>query len=313
MNDDRSVRGLIEELSNAALRDLLRNVRHHTELRRRIAAGVVDERWVNQAYREYARRAGPGYRQRAADLTMQYYSDLTDLGNEYSERFYAEMLAEADSYGPESGNAEAGTQASRHAEPAGDASIEEIPLELHGPPGREVLARFGLENTESHEVTLSLHVGVCTGPDEASFYAPLTVQPAALTLQPGESRQVTLRLLMLRSVFVPGYLYRLPVTVSGAQQLRLNLTIWAEEPDPALGVDTAPAAEPPAPPDAEPAAVEPSAPEPVAEEPERFIVRCPECKRDFERSARTTRLYPHKTPDGEPCPARTGRARKQRS
>ena len=46
MNGDHSVRQLIEELSSAALRDVLRNVRHHTELRRRIASGMVDERWV---------------------------------------------------------------------------------------------------------------------------------------------------------------------------------------------------------------------------------------------------------------------------
>jgi hypothetical protein len=298
MNGDHSVRQLIEELSSAALRDVLRNVRHHTELRRRIASGMVDERWVNQAYRDYARREGASYRQQAADLTLQYYSDLTDLGNQYSERFYSEVLDGQMAF--ERGN---GHRRNGEAETAGSTeaveAIDDVAVELHGPLGREVVARFGLENTEDHAVTLALDVGSCRGPGDEPFLAPLTVQPAEVTLQPGDTRQVTLRLLMLPSVFVPGHLYRLPITARGsATDLRLSLTIWAEEPTSIVPVDSSP-------PDAP---VEPPG-KPSATESERFIVRCPACKREFERRQRSTRLYRHNTPEGDPCPERTGRVR----
>ncbi len=299
MSDDHSVRQLVEELSNAALRDLLRNVRHHTELRRRIGAGIVDERWVNQAYREYARREGPSYRQQAADLTLQYYGELTDLGNQYSERFYEEILEGVRGFDHQNGDQADGDEAD-----GATTDVEEIPVELHGPPGREVVARFSLENTEARPVTLRVDVGACRGPDDVSFLAPLTVHPAIATLEPGETRQITLRLLMMRSVFVPGHLYRLPLTIRGSNELRLLLTIWAEETSTTLGSE---------PPTRPPITDEPPEKPPIErpDEPaEAYLVRCPTCRRDFERDHRTTRLYPHKTPDGKPCATRSGRVRK---
>ena len=321
MNEDHSVRRLVEELSNAALRDLLRNVRHHTELRRRIAAGLLDERSVNQAYREYAQREGPSYRQQAADLTLQYYGDITELGNEYSERFYQEVLDAHDA-----GVHASGTWRSRATN--GDGEVErdaqageEVPVELHGPSGREVVARFGLENPDDHPIDVTLEVGPCRGPHDEPFLAPLTVTPAATTVQPGETRQITLRVLLLPAVFVPGHLYRVPITVRGADVLRLLVTIWAEEPDHGLRLDdnVAPPSDVAAgPADAGLAAervprvgAAPSPAKTAATAP-TWIVRCPACGREFPRQARTTRLYPHKTPQGEPCPARAGTAKAAR-
>lgn len=307
---EESIRQLVEELSGAALRDLLRNVRHHTELRRRIAAGEVDERAVNAAYREYARREGPAYRQQAADLTLQYYGDLTDLGTEYSERFYDEILADGlvdFASAPTNGDHTAGDgEGDDDGDSAESAPVQEVPVELHGPSGREVVAKFGLENTEDHPVHVTIEVGACRGPDEASFIAPLTVQPAEAELGPGETRQITLRLMLVPSVFVPGYLYRLPVYVHGPEEMRLLVNVWVEEPEVGLRPD-------PSPPGAGPAADDGGgSSEEVPAEPDRFLVRCPACGRDFERTSRTTRLYPHKTPDGTVCAERKGRVRVDR-
>lgn len=309
---EESIRQLVEELSGAALRDLLRNVRHHTELRRRIAAGEVDERAVNAAYREYARREGPAYRQQAADLTLQYYGDLTDLGTEYSERFYSEIMADG------LVDFETSTDGARHESGNGDAPepepVHEVPVELHGPSGREVVAKFGLENTEDHPVRVTLEVGPCRGPDDVTFIAPLTVQPAEAELSPGETRQISLRLMLQPSVFVPGYLYRLPVLVHGPEEMRLLVNAWAEEPDVGLRPDPAPTSADDAPPAEQPTAAKqpPSAEQRPPAEPDGYLVRCPGCGRDFERAERTTRLYPHKTPDGTACPERKGRVRVDR-
>jgi hypothetical protein len=315
VNEDQTVRQLVDDLSSAALRDLLRNVRHHTELRRRVASGMIDERTVNQAYREYARREGAGYRQQVADITLQYYSDLIDLGNNYSERFYDHVFDGAASVPSPNGHGAdraSGQRPPSDADPP-EADRDEIPIEMHGPPGREVVATFALENTETRPVELTVDVGACQGPDDESFLAPLTVNPARFVLEPGGSRSVTMRLVVLPSVFTPGHLYRLPVTVRGLTELVLRLTIWAEEPDAAFGIT---ADETAAPSDASAAAAATSPPAGPDDAPSArpddggFVVRCPSCGRDFERAERTTRLYPHKTPGGDACPARKGRPRR---
>jgi len=335
--DDSSLRQLVDELSSAALRDLLRNVRHHTELRRQIASGMLDERQVNQAYREYARHEGAAYRQQVSDITLQYYSDLADLGNQYSGQFYSNVL-DGSAFGfpmesPNGNGASPRVDTTRgngtSASPAAEA--EEVPIELHGPPGREVMATFALENTETRPVALELDVGPCEGPGDESFMAPLTVHPARFVLEPGASRSITLRLVLLNSVFTPGLLYRLPVYVRGPGNMVLRITIWAEEPDAAVGVEpgaadaeAAPsvvstgvttdrsateATPPPKRKRARASGTATSRATSVAEADERFLVRCPSCKRDFERSRRDSRLRPHNTPDGDACPERKGRVR----
>ena len=188
-----------------------------------------------------------------------------------------------------------------------EASAEEVPIELHGPSGREVMATFSLENTEQRPVEMVFEAGPCEGPGDESFIAPVTVSPARFTIDPGGTRTVAIRVVMLPSVFVPGHLYRMAVHGRGPTNLVLRLTIWAEEPD--NGV--APIVEEPsvrAVPSGDAAAEVAADDEPMRE---HYLVRCPACRRDFERDTPSTRLYPHKTSDGEACPERRGRSRRR--
>lgn len=98
---------------------------------------------------------------------------------------------------------------------------------------------------------------------------------------------------MLPSVFAPGRVYRTVVRVVGYRELELDLVIWAEEPmvvypEDLGGGDT------------------PSSAPAVAPTDDGFMVRCGACGRDFARAEPSDRLYPHKRPDGTPCPERTG-------
>lgn len=283
------VRHLIENLTAEALRDLLRNVRHHTDLQRRIAAGQISEREANAAYVEYARRRGPEYRRKVADMTVRYYADLAELGNTYSDDFYAELLGDT-RFGPGPDIAQP------DAAVPGDAAVERVPIEVHGVPGKEVVATFGMENTDDTPTTVSFQPGECIGAEGVPFTAPLTLQPSRATLGPGESLDVTIRLAMLPSVFLPGQLYRMPVHVTGDRNLELELTIWAEEPMP---VAPFPSEEEPRE-DAKPGSSTSRSSGPP------YLVECPECRRRFERKQPSTRLYRHKTPEGEECPARDG-------
>jgi hypothetical protein len=269
-----SVRRLVESLTGEALKQFLNNLRHHVEVQRRVARGQLRQDQVNVAYVKYALREGAGYRDEVGMLTARYYRDLIDLGTRYSERFYKQVL-----------------EASPSASVGGDAdgAPERESLELHGPRGHEVVRRIALENTDSDEAEVTFELGECRGPDGVPFTAPLAVQPARLTIPSGGRAEITLRLALLPSLFVPGNVYAMNVDVHGQQELALDLVIWAEE-------DARPAATPSA----------SEAPRAKSSGP-LYELHCPECGRTFSRTRKNSRLNAHKAPDGKPCPGRSGK------
>jgi hypothetical protein len=261
------VRRLIEELSAEALKEFLRNLRHHSEVQARILRGELTQEAVNSAYVGYARHHAAGYRREVTELTADYYRNLRELSTRYSDGFYDELLT-----GRPNGSVPTD-------EP--DAA-ERVAIELHGLAGREIVARFVLENADPEPAGVSLEPGWCRGPDGQPFTAPLSIQPASLVVPPGGSVSITLRLALLESLFIPGLIYRMPVRVLGPRPMQLDVAIWAEEDIPVSGL---PDAEPEGPP---------------------YRLQCPRCGRTFERSTDDLRLRPHKNPEGEPCPERDG-------
>ncbi len=173
---------------------------------------------MNRAYVSYARREGGEYRNRVSELTAAYYADLAEVGNRYSADFYEEVLGNGSATSPTEAITASGESATR------------VPMEIHGAPGKEVIARFSLENTDPDPVDAIFEVGVCRGPDGDEFTAPLSVHPARVTVPAGGREEITIRVAMLPSVFAPGQLYRTVVRVAGYRQLELDLVIWAEEP-----------------------------------------------------------------------------------
>jgi hypothetical protein len=296
-----TIRSLVEQLSGEAVKDFLRNLRHHVEVQRRLAQGELQQKDVNAAYIRYAQREGKGYRDEIARLTAQYYRDLVAVGATFSEQFYDEIL-----------------QPSEWTTPAGDGDgTKRVSIELHGLPGREVVRRITLENTGGEEMLVAFDLGACHGPDGESFTAPLSVQPAQLAIAPGGSEQITLRLALLPSLFIPGNVYTTMVGVHGHEELAFDIVIWAED-----EVDLAAAVAPSAPDTVGSAPAEPeqakanAKPEPVATAAARdsaYVVRCPTCGRRFSRSKPNPRLNPHKRPNGEPCPGRQGKLVKARA
>lgn len=282
-SDSSGLRQLIGAVAGEALKDLLRNLRHHSELQRRIASGELDAQQVNTAYLQYAKQVSGEYRREVAEATVSYYRTLAQLSARYSEQFYEQVLADA----------------ARERGEEQESPARAIPVELHGPPGREVVGRFTVENTAESQMQTRFRIGTSSGADGVRFTPPLTIHPAELTLPPGEKAAVTLRLALLRGLFEPGHVYRCEVTAEGRPDLRLDVIMWAE-PEEGPG------------PSAEPDTTEPTvtlSDEPSAE-PARnaWQTRCPTCGRTFERSEPTTRLYPHKSPEGESCPEREGTA-----
>ena len=269
--EPESVRRLVESLTGEALKQFLNNLRHHVELQRRIAGGQLRQDQVNIAYVKYALREGAGYRDEVGRLTASYYRDLLAVGARYSERFYQQVFESSSAAAAESGE-----------------SPEHVSLELHGLPGHEVVRRIALENTDESDTEVTFEPGECRGADGASFTAPLALQPARLTIPSGGREEVTLRLALLPSLFVPGSVYTMSVDVHGQQELSLDLVIWAEEEAQVV------------------ATPKPAEGRPAASAQAPYSVRCPECGRIFPRSRKNTRLNAHKAPDGAACPGREG-------
>jgi hypothetical protein len=271
--EPESIRRLVETLTGEALKQFLRNLRHHVEVQRRIARGELKAEQVNGAYLRYALREGRSYRDEVGQLTARYYRELVAVGGKYSERFYEQLLAAAPDAPVE----------------AAPEDGEQVSLELHGLPGHELVRRFALENPDDGEASVAFELGECTGPDGVPFTAPLAVQPARLTIPPRGRADVTLRLALLPSLFTPGNVYTMRVGVRGPQKLAVDLVIWAEE-----EMQT-------------PAAPQPAEQErPPDEAPRRYAVRCPGCGRTFTRSTPRLQLNRHKAPDGTDCPVRRG-------
>ena len=242
---------LIEELAGEALSSHLRNVRSHAELRRRIADGEFSEREVNEAYSAYARANAGAYRKAAADLTIRYYEELSELSARYSHDFYLEVMdniADGERRRPRD-----------EAEPAGDGAVDRVAIELHGRAGHEIVARFTVENTDPTPTRVEFKFDLCQAPHGESFHAPITVQPARLELAPGANADVLLRVALMPSVFMPGLIYHQPIHAVGGKPLTLDVTLWVEfEDDLPASAPVADAPEPTAVPPAKAPAKRPS-------------------------------------------------------
>ncbi len=213
---------LIEELAGEALNSHLRNVRSHGQLRRRVADGDLTEREVNEAYSAYARANASAYRKAAADLTIRYYEELSELGARYSHDFYRDVLANGAGDEPR-------RRPGRGADPPSESdAVDRVPIELHGRSGHEIVARFTVENTDPTPTTVEFEFEPCRAPHGESFHAPITVQPARLELEPGASADVLLHVALMPSVFLPGLIYHQPIHAVGGKALTLDVTLWVE-------------------------------------------------------------------------------------
>jgi hypothetical protein len=76
---------------------------------------------------------------------------------------------------------------------------------------------------------VTLKVGVARAPDGTAFSAPLTVDPASMTIPAGGGNTVTLAVLLSADVFQPGIAYRLPLHVEGPRPTTVVVTILATD------------------------------------------------------------------------------------
>ena len=219
----------IQDLTARSVADQTRVLQRYNELMQRVMRGDLNDPQLREEYSRFARDESARYASDLAQLSLSYYSALLELGRNYSDRFFDQMLH------------------SRRPQPTdgdrGEAAVKprQVMLELHGAAGQEAAAAFVIENKHSAPAEISFVVSEFVDAAGGSpFPAPLQLQPAQLSLGPQAEAEVKLRLPLLRELFEPGHHYRATVVVRGYDELELILSVRLNPDD-----EAAPPASPP--------------------------------------------------------------------
>jgi hypothetical protein len=170
---------------------------------------------VGTAYVRFLRNELLPYGRTISVLTVDYYRGLAAAARDYSEAFSEELLG-------------SGTV---HREEDAEGRVTERPaVTLTGEIGSKAAVSFSLENHDPEPADVTLKVGLARAPDGSAFTAPLTVEPASMTIPPrGGHKTVTVKADLNRQAFQPDVAYRLPLHVEGPRPATVDITILATE------------------------------------------------------------------------------------
>ena len=228
--------------------------------------GRVSEGWTE------LRSGLTDYGSAVLKLTFDYYSDLADVATRLVEQTYPRVFEGARAttgYGP------------------GGRTPRRAAIKVRGVIGESVEARFSIENSLDESAEVIIDAGTCRGPDGTGFSVPVELTPDALLMAPHSSDVVVARVHLADASFAPGCSYRLPISVHGPSPAIIGIEISIEEDradKPGLTTDT----------------------ERVGDDKASFTVRCPVCRRTFERTTASLVLRPHNDEWGAMCQERAG-------
>jgi len=222
MSDDfKDLGQLAQNLITRSVSEQIQAAQRYYELALRFGRGELSPQTLYEEYMRFASREAGRYARDLAVLSLNYYSDWFTLNRRYNKHFL-EVLGSRS-------NREAVVAPEDTASSA--SSPRRVEIELHAPPGQEAIRSFVLENRRGGVADISFIVSDFVGPAGTTpFRPPLQIQPAQFTLAPGEESVVTLRLMLLAELFVPGQSYTATVVVRGYDNLELGLTVWADAP-----------------------------------------------------------------------------------
>jgi hypothetical protein len=229
----------IQDVTARSLADQRRAAERYNDLLQRMQHGELDEQQVRDEFLRFARDESAQYARDLAQLSLNFYTALLDLGRAYNDRFFDQVL-----HG-RAREAQAG-----NGRPAASGP-RQVTLDLRGAAGQEATAGFVIENRREAPADITFMVADFVDAAGGSpFRPPLQIQPAWLNLGPHAEAGVTLRLPLPPELFVPGHNYHTKVVVHGYDDLELLLNVNVEAPgEPATRVSAVvtPPPEPPPP------------------------------------------------------------------
>lgn len=279
-----------------AVDGLTRALQLGADLQRRMTRSSWSSLDPGPGSRRDAQEEWQRYAARVTELTVEYYRAVAEAARDHGERLAADRGVDHHDRPSQAGHEdERGTRRAVSEQPDGPA------IELRGRTGAVLTTSFLVENRDPDPAAVTITAGLAHAPDGERFVAPLSVDPASLTIPAGGTAEVGLRVPLLAEVFATDVTYRVPLRVDGPRPATIDVLVVAEAAvsggagGGSAGSDTTVHA-------GGSDAHDGSAADAV----DSYGVRCPACGRTFERRTADLRLRPHKAPNGDDCPEREG-------
>lgn len=225
----------LQELASRPWAEQARVAERYNEIVRRVASGELNAEQLREEFMRFASEESLSYGREVAQLGLEYYASLLDLGRTYHDRFYDRVLETQ-----RTGQAASGGR--------GSAAPRQVTMDLRGPLGGEAAGAFVIENRHGTTAAISFRISdfVDTG-GGTPFRPPLELRPSWLSLAPHEEAEISIRLPLSAVLFTPGHQYWTRVVVHGHDDLELIVTVTVEpasEPATRVSVVASPQATP---------------------------------------------------------------------
>jgi len=209
----------IQELIARSTREQIQAMQRLSNLVQRMASGELDQSQVRQEYTRFVKDESNRYVEDLTRLGLSFQAALLELNRKYSDRFFDQVMGSPfQESSPGNGHA---------------PQRKEVALSLMGAVGEEVSKSFVIENKRAEEETVTFLVSEFTDAQSTqAFRPPLQIQPARLSLRPGEERLVTLRLPLLEDMFQPKGIYFATIIARGHSDVVLALRVDVAQPAP---------------------------------------------------------------------------------
>lgn len=197
------------QLASRSVSEQIRLAQRYVQLGSRIARGQVKGQDVYDESARFVREETGRYVRNVAALSVNFAHALLELERETSERFFGQMM--------------------RDSEAVKDAP--RVALTLRAAVGTDAAGTLVLENPRADSVEITFDISDFRGADgREPFHPALQIEPPRLTLGPGETAKINLRLLLSPDLFLPGLAYTATLHVQGAEELIVDLTVIADAP-----------------------------------------------------------------------------------
>ena len=178
-----------------------------------VASGELNQQQLSEESIRYARDETDRFIHNLTTMSWDYYNALIELGRTYNPPFFEQAVAPEPTTNP-STSAAPGWPQTR--------------IELHALIGQTALRSFAMKNEQAEPDEVSFTVSEFAAPSgRASFRPPLSILPPRFTLTPNEQRSVTLKLPLLKDLFVPDQHYTATIRVQCRNPFEICLDVVA--------------------------------------------------------------------------------------
>src|SRR5690349_3374239 len=93
MSDDaQDIGKWVQELAARSIKEQMHALQRYQELIQRVARGELDEQKLREEYLRFAGEESARYARNLASLSLNYYGALIDLGRNYNDRLFDQIL-----------------------------------------------------------------------------------------------------------------------------------------------------------------------------------------------------------------------------